>query len=371
MAMGAVQGGMAALTTTATAVGTGIIGGVGVASSAVATLGRSIVALPGLAVTAVTRSTALLNSLAIAIRGVTFSSLITGLQTLATAGWSAILGGLGGVVVGIQAFTASMFTAGVALLTNPLFIGLGAIALAAAAIYKYWKPITAFFRGTISGLLDSFSPLRPAFQGIADIVRPVFNEVGEWVGKAIGWFGNLLKPVDDTNNSAYNLGKTFGESLGGGIKSVMSIFEKFLALLKWVKNETGSVIATVGSGASWLKGLIPGMGGGSPSPTSPSADMAPSSAFGSLGAPAPTKTDMRSMFAPANLTPNPTGLFNPNLLSSVQSITPPPSTTNNSPVFSPTINVSTTAQDPKEIGRIALAEMESLFKQSQMGLLAP
>jgi len=84
-----------------------------------------------------------------------------------------------------------------------------------------------------------------------------------------------------------------------------------------------------------------------------------------------TKPDTSSFFAPTNLSPNPTGLFNPNLLSSVQNIVPPPSTTNNNPVFSPTINVSTTAQDPKEIGRIALAEMESLFKQSQMGLLAP
>jgi hypothetical protein len=370
MAMGAVQGGLGALTTTATAVGTGILGGVGLASTAVATLGRSIVALPGVAVTAVTRTITMLNGLAVAIRGVTFSSLVTGLQTLAAASWSTVISGLGGVVVGFKAFTLSVYTSGVALLTNPLVIGLGAIALAAAAIYKYWKPITAFFRGTISGLLDSFGPLRPAFQGIADIVRPVFSEVGEWIGKAIGWFGNLLKPVDNTNNRAYNLGKTFGESLGGAIKAVTGFLQELWDKMKWVGDRFGGFTNTVVGGIRSIKGIISGGGDTSSATASSGMDDMSGGAFGmSSSVPKPVNTN--SMFAPASLTPNPTGLFNPNLLPSVQNITPPPSTTNNNPIFSPTLNISTTAQDPKEIGRIALAEMESLFKQSQMGLLAP
>lgn len=370
MAMGAVQGGMTALTTTATAVGTGILGGVGVASSAVATLGRSIVALPGLAVTAVTRSITLLNSLAIAIRGVTFSSLIAGLQTLATAGWSAVIGGLGGVVLGIKAFTASMFTAGIALLTNPLFIGLGAIALAAAAIYKYWKPITAFFRGTISGLLDSFGPLRPAFKGIANIVAPVFATVGEWIGKAIGWFGNLLKPVEDTNNRAYNLGKTFGESLGNAIKGVINLFEKLLNAMRPV-NDT--IKATMGGIGGAVDGVSRFLGFSDKAPTATPAtsgmdDMMGGGAFGT-SASVPKPVDTSSLFGSANLNPNPTGLFTPSILPSVQNV-PSPLSTTSSTTLAPIFNISGVT-DSNEVTDLVLQKLNSLYAQSQTGLLAP
>jgi hypothetical protein len=370
MAMGAVQGGLGALTTTATAVGTGILGGVGVASTAVAALGRSIVALPGLAVTAVTRTIAMLNGLAAAIRGVTFSSLATGLQTLATAGWSSVISGLGGAVVGLKAFTLSVYASGVALLTNPLVIGLGAIALAAAAIYKYWKPITAFFRGTISGLLDSFGPLRPAFKGIADIVRPVFNEVGEWIGKAIGWFGNLLKPVEDTNNSAYNLGKTFGESLGGAIKAVTGFLQELWEKMRWVGDRFGGFTNTVVSGVRSIKGIISGGESSSTTPATSGMDDMSGSAFGT-SASAPKPVDTSSMFAPANLTPNPTALFNSNLIPSIQNVAPPPTTTSNTSNFAPVLNITTGASDPKEISRVVLDELNTLFGQAQAGLLAP
>ena len=106
------------------------------------------------------------------------------------------------------------------LLTSP--VGWIAVAIGAAAvlIYKYWKPITAFFRGVWQGLKEGLQPLMPLFKRIAEAISPILTPI-----KAlIDWIKKIIKPVEDTGGAAENMGKRFG-------KAIADIIIKFTELI--------------------------------------------------------------------------------------------------------------------------------------------
>ena len=113
----------------------------------------------------------------------------------------------------------------VTLLTSPLgwiALAIGAVAL---LIYKYWKPITAFFKGVWKGLKEGLQPLMPIFKQIIDTLQPIIKPV-----KAlIDWFKKLIKPVEDTGGAAEAMGVKFGKVIADIIlkiaKLVAKIFE--------------------------------------------------------------------------------------------------------------------------------------------------
>lgn len=82
---------------------------------------------------------------------------------------------------------------------NPMTWIAAAIAGGAFLIYKYWKPITAFFKGTFQGLKEGLQPLQPLFNKIGQALKPL----GDWVK-------GIFKPVEDNGNKALNWGKQFG-----------------------------------------------------------------------------------------------------------------------------------------------------------------
>jgi phage-related protein len=88
------------------------------------------------------------------------------------------------------------------LLTSPLgWIAL-AIAGIAFVIYKYWKPITGFFKGVWQGLKEGLAPLKPAFNSLVKALEPVIKPI-----RAIfDWFKKLFKPVEDTGGAAEKMG---------------------------------------------------------------------------------------------------------------------------------------------------------------------
>ena len=67
-----------------------------------------------------------------------------------------------------------------ATLTSPLGLWIAGIAIAALLIYKYWEPIKTFFKGV--------------WEGFTEALEPVFGALKP-VGEAIGWIGNIFKPV--------------------------------------------------------------------------------------------------------------------------------------------------------------------------------
>ncbi|MBR1627315.1 MAG: phage tail tape measure protein [Bacteroidales bacterium] len=118
----------------------------------------------------------------------------------------------------IMAFRAFSVT----LLTSPI----GWIALAIGAvvfvIYKYWKPITAFFKGVWQGLKEGMQPLMPLFKRIGEAISPLLKPV-----KAlIDWFKKLIKPVEDTGGKAEAMGVKVGKAIANIIVKIVELITK-------------------------------------------------------------------------------------------------------------------------------------------------
>lgn len=111
-------------------------------------------------------------------------------------------------------------TFSVTLLTSPLgwiALAIGAVAL---VIYKYWKPISGFFKGMWQGLKEGLQPLMPMFNRIGKAMSPIIAPI-----KAIvDWFKKLIKPVEDTGGAAEKMGIRFG-------KAIANIIVKFVELI--------------------------------------------------------------------------------------------------------------------------------------------
>ncbi len=141
------------------------------------------------------------------------TNIMAGLNGLKTA----FLGLPSMITKAIVSFRAFSIT----LLTSPIgwiALAIGAVAL---VIYKYWKPITAFFKGMWQGLKEGLQPLMPVFKQLGTALSPIIKPIQQlW-----NWFKNLIKPVDDVGGAAENMGVKFGRALA----NVIVIVTKFIA----------------------------------------------------------------------------------------------------------------------------------------------
>lgn len=128
----------------------------------------------------------------------------------------------GKIRAAIVAFRAFSLT----LLTSPIgWIALS-IATAAFLIYKYWKPITGFFRGVFTGLKEGLAPLMPAINSLAKSLSPIIAPL-----KSIwSWFKKLIQPVEDTGGAAEKMGVKFGRVLANIIIKVTDLIKKMFSL---------------------------------------------------------------------------------------------------------------------------------------------
>ena len=118
----------------------------------------------------------------------------------------------------IMAFRAFSLT----LLTSP--IGWIALAVAGVAflIFKYWKPISGFFKGLWAGLKEGLQPLMPLFKRMAVALEPIIKPIRA----IIDWFKKLIKPVEDTGGAAENMGLRFGKAIAGIIVKFVELVTK-------------------------------------------------------------------------------------------------------------------------------------------------
>lgn len=198
-----------------------------------------------------------------------------GLRPLVVTSWSSIVGGIGSLLTAVTSlsigsiwsalttelalmggelltFSGMVTTAGIALLANPIVLGIGAIALAAGLIYKYWEPITHFFAGFTSGVMEALSPLMPALNATANAIGTVFSPLVDLFKAAWGWLTELFTPIKDTDNAATNLGKTFGEIVGGGIMVAVNAMTTLLDWLGQGIEKLNSFLGIVGQAAPGL-----------------------------------------------------------------------------------------------------------------------
>lgn len=159
----------------------------------------------------------------------------------ARQGSAAAVSALGRMLMPIRAVNG-------ALMANPIGLVVMAIALAAALIYKYWSPISGFFRGLWTGIRQGLEPLGPAFEAFGAIAGPIFDLVAAPVRALIGLFSDLLTPVDDVGGAAEAMGARVGQSIAGLVNGAM---DKISALMGWVRSQ---VDAITGFLPDWLVG---------------------------------------------------------------------------------------------------------------------
>ena len=130
-------------------------------------------------------------------------------------GFLGIPGMIKNAIVAFRAFSLT-------LLTSP--IGWIAVAIAGVAflIFKYWKPITAFFKGVWQGLKEGLQPLMPLFKRMAVALEPIIKPIRA----IIDWFKKLIKPVEDTGGAAENMGLRFGKAIAGIIVKFVELITK-------------------------------------------------------------------------------------------------------------------------------------------------
>ena len=101
---------------------------------------------------------------------------------------------------------------------NPVGLVVGAFAVGAFMIYKYWQPISAFFKGMFIGIKQGLAPLQPTFISIGNAIKP-----------AVNWIKTFFAPIKNEGKDAENWGVKFGNGIAWGIT-------KLVEAAKWLKN---------------------------------------------------------------------------------------------------------------------------------------
>ncbi|PAF49205.1 phage tail tape measure protein [Helicobacter sp. 12S02232-10] len=107
------------------------------------------------------------------------------------------------------------------LLTSPIgWIGL-ALAGVALLIYKFWKPIKAFFIGLFDGMKGAIEPLKATFLTLWNSIKTAFAPLAPL-------FSKLFSQADQTNEEfgeVASMGKIIGEIFGWVLKAMLMPFE--------------------------------------------------------------------------------------------------------------------------------------------------
>ena len=149
-------------------------------------------------------------------------AVIKGIPSATIKGLNAIKNGFLGIPGMIKNAVIAFRTFSLTLLTSP--IGWIALAIGAAAllIYKFWKPITAFFKGVWQGLREGLAPLMPLFKRIGEAISPILVPIKA----VIDWIKKILKPVEDTGGAAEKMGVRFGKAIANIIVKITELITK-------------------------------------------------------------------------------------------------------------------------------------------------
>ena len=169
------------------------------------------------------------------------ANFINGLKAFKT-GFLSIPNLIKNAIIAFRAFS-------VTLRTSPLgWIAL-AIGVVALVIYKYWKPISGFFKGMWQGLKEGLQPLMPLFQRMGKALSPILAPI-----KAIvDWFKKLIKPVEDTGGAAEKMGVRFGKAIANIIVKLVELVTK---AFEFGSKITSMLAAGIMSGIAKVKGCI-------------------------------------------------------------------------------------------------------------------
>lgn len=182
------------------------------------------------------------NTMALMVNAWTVVTTAAGWRMMATAMGSGLVGTISAVTGGLKALT-------LALVSNPVGLLVAAIAASAALIYKYWAPISGFFSGVWSGIVEATEPVHPMFEGIGRVVGAILTPV------TLLWdaISSLLEPVEDVDGAAQAMGKLVGATIGGVVNDIGGLFKGAAEL-------ANGFFAYAEKAANWVSGLF-GRGG--------------------------------------------------------------------------------------------------------------
>ncbi|AJO77655.1 phage tail tape measure protein [Pseudomonas sp. MRSN 12121] len=169
---------------------------------------------------------------------------------------------------------------GAAILATPvgwLIAAVAGLVAIAALIYKYWKPIKGFFLGFWQGLTDALQPVLAGFgkfggllislakaaysipvigfalRLLGSIVRPLFSMISSGISGLIGWFTDLLKPVEDVGGAAQSMGQRFGAAIGN---MIMTLLQSISSIATGAVNVWTTIKASFDQGLAGILQLI-------------------------------------------------------------------------------------------------------------------
>lgn len=178
--------------------------------------------------------------------------------------------GLVGRMAGVALRTAFRFALGAILsISWPVVAVIGVIAGAAFLIYKYWKPIRAFFGGIWQGVKEGLQPLAPLFHAIGAVagkmfapLRPVWNWLKGALGGIVGWFGKVLQQEEDVGGGARSMGVRVGHAIAafinGAVRLATTVITKFGQVVDWFKALPAKFVEF---GKNIMQGLLDGISG--------------------------------------------------------------------------------------------------------------
>ncbi|MDR3739307.1 MAG: phage tail tape measure protein [Terracidiphilus sp.] len=180
--------------------------------------------------------------------------LVSSAAPAAAAGEAAVgaaaVGGIGSVLTSIGSVIGG-------LLTGPVIAIGAAIVTVGALVWKYWKPIGAFFRGFGEGVSQAFEPVGRVISEAFAPLKPMFSWMGDALGTIGGWFGSLFHQSGLTAEgfkTAFASGIWWGQKIGAVFALVFTAVTELVNQTLRTLGMLGKVLfhlVTTGPGEAW------------------------------------------------------------------------------------------------------------------------
>ena len=153
------------------------------------------------------------------------------------SGFNLLMAGAG-ILSSVFTFAGGAIAAALAAITLPVGLAIAAIVGAAALVYQYWEPLSAFFGGVVQGIGAVLTPLFDAFKPL----KVIFDEAGKQIDAAFDKIKAFFAPVQMTAEKLEqlgNLGRFVGEALVNGLSLPLTILRTLGGKVSWLLEKLG------------------------------------------------------------------------------------------------------------------------------------
>ncbi|GLQ93447.1 hypothetical protein [Dyella acidisoli] len=166
----------------------------------------------------------------------------------AGVGMLARLGGLARNVFPVMATGARAAMLAITGVSWPVLALIAAVVALGVVVWKYWKPIKAFFVGIGLGLRDELLPALAALGAVLAPLKPAWDAITDALGAVWRWIVSLFEPFQATSEqlaSATAHGVTFGRVLGVTLAGVVTAITWTVQAFTWLGTKIGECIGWI------------------------------------------------------------------------------------------------------------------------------